>query len=81
MRRRTDSNLAVEISIDVGTWSNLVSASYAVTGLGALQYPIGDATRWMKIAENLAALVKELDRTFLPEVESAAGPSPEWFRP
>jgi hypothetical protein len=29
----------------------------------------------------IAALVKELDRTFVPDFERAAGPSPEWYRP
>jgi hypothetical protein len=45
------------------------------------QYPVGDAAQWQKIVENLGALVAELDRTFVPEVEAAAGPSPEWYKP
>lgn len=45
------------------------------------QYPIGDAAQWQKIVENLGAMVRELDRTFVPEIEQAAGPSPEWFQP
>ena len=45
------------------------------------QYPIGDADRWRKIVENLAALVAELDRSFVPDIEAAAGPSPDWYRP
>jgi len=45
------------------------------------QYPIGDAQRWQKIVENLAALVAELDRSLVPEIEAAAGPSPEWYQP
>jgi hypothetical protein len=45
------------------------------------QYPIGDAEQWQKIVENLGALVAELERTFVPEVEAAAGPSPEWYHP
>jgi hypothetical protein len=28
-----------------------------------------------------AALVAELDRTFVPEVERVAGPSPAWYTP
>jgi hypothetical protein len=45
------------------------------------QYPIGDADRWHQIVENLAALVTELDRSFVPAVEAASGPSPEWYSP
>jgi hypothetical protein len=45
------------------------------------QYSVGDADQWQKIAENLGALVAELDRSFVPAIEAAAGPSPEWYRP
>jgi hypothetical protein len=96
LRRRTATNLTVELELDVGTWSNLVTAAFRVLGLGfkaALplpvcpecgsgeQYPIGDAAQWERIVENVAALVRELDRSFVPEIEEAAGPSPEWYRP
>jgi hypothetical protein len=96
LRRRTATNLAVELSVSIGTWGKSVLVAYRIWGLGfkALlslpptekavihgQYPTGDAEHWRKIAENLGALVAELDRTFLAEVESVAGPSPEWYRP
>jgi hypothetical protein len=29
----------------------------------------------------MAAIVAELDRTFVPAIEAAAGPSPEWYTP
>jgi hypothetical protein len=45
------------------------------------QYPIGDAARWQRIVENLAALTRELDRDFVPAIEAAAGPSPVWYTP
>jgi hypothetical protein len=45
------------------------------------QYPIGDAAQWQKIVDNLAAIVRELDRTFVPAIEQAAGPSPAWYEP
>ncbi len=45
------------------------------------QYTVGDDDRWQKIAENLGALVAELDRSFVPDIEAAAGPSPEWYQP
>ncbi len=45
------------------------------------QFPIGGADRWAQITENLAALVAELDRGFVPEIEAISGPSPEWFEP
>jgi hypothetical protein len=41
--------------------------------------PIGDAEQWQKIVENLAAMVRELERSFEPAVEQAAGPSPAWY--
>jgi hypothetical protein len=47
----------------------------------ASQFPIGGPDRWKQIVENLAALVAELDQSFVPEVEAASGPSPEWYRP
>jgi hypothetical protein len=86
----------VELELDVGTWSHLVLAMFRVLGVGfkaslllpvtaragiGAQYPIGDAEQWAKIVENVAALVTELDRTFVPDIERAAGPSPEWYRP
>jgi hypothetical protein len=108
LRRRTPDHLTVEVNLDVGTWSQALSAFMRVYGLadgvafkaqlplpaspGAArgvvhgaetfaQFPIGGPERWAKIVENLAALVAELDRTFLPELESVAGPSPEWHEP
>lgn len=96
LRRRTPGNLSVEISLDVGSWSNSLTASYSISGLGfgarlplpvskrdlrARQYQIGGAGRWQQIVDNLAALVAELDRSFAREIEAAAGPSPNWYRP
>ena len=96
LRRRTASNLTIEISLDVGTWSRSLTAFFKVHGLGfrALlplpasrrawgggQYPIGDADRWQQLVDNLAALVIELDRSFVPAIEAASGPAPEWYRP
>jgi hypothetical protein len=45
------------------------------------QFPIGSAERWHQVVENLAALVAELDNSFVPAVEAISGPSPEWFQP
>jgi hypothetical protein len=45
------------------------------------QYPIGGPDRWKQIVENLAAIVAELDRTFVPALEAASGPSPDWYKP
>jgi hypothetical protein len=45
------------------------------------QFPIGNAERWSKIVDNLAALVAALDRSFVPEIEAITGPSPAWFQP
>ena len=96
LRRRTAANLTVELSLDVGTWGHSVLAMFRVWGLGfkgllsipvsanamaAGQYPIGDANRWQKIVENLGAMVRELDRSLVPEIEAAVGPSPEWYQP
>ena len=96
LRRKTQANLTAQLYLDVGTWSRRVLAIFQVLGvgfkanvsipvtaraLGSMQYPIGDAEHWRKIAENLAALVAELDRTLVPEIEQAAGPTPEWFEP
>jgi hypothetical protein len=100
LRRRTPGNLTVELSLDVGTWSNLVMAIFRVQGLVngigfkatlilpvarramvGSQYPIGDPERWRQIVENLAALVAELDRSFVPAIEAISGPAPDWYRP
>jgi hypothetical protein len=96
LQRRTASNLTVELALDLGTWSHFVIAIVRVSGIGfkaslmlpvsaqatpGAQYPIGGAEQWTKVVENLAALVNELDRTFVPDIERAAGPSPEWYRP
>ncbi|HEY2472043.1 MAG TPA: hypothetical protein VGI45_29930 [Terracidiphilus sp.] len=92
LTRRTEGNLTVELYLDVGTWSHMVSGNFSVHGAGFRaslgipvgpgilgQYPIGDAAQWQKIVENLAAMVRELDRSFVPAIEEAAGPSPAWF--
>jgi hypothetical protein len=95
LTRRTPGNLTIELYLDVGTWSHQVSAIFFAQGAGfkasltvpvapnepAGQYPIGDAAQWQKIVENLAAMVRELDRSFVPEIEQAAGPSPAWYQP
>ena len=96
LRRRTEVNLTVELHLDVGTWGHKVLAMFRVWGLGfkgllsipvspnaiaASQYPIGDEDHWRKIVENLGAMVRELDRSLVSEVETAVGPSPEWYQP
>ncbi len=96
LTRRTAGNLTVELYLDVGTWSHNVSAIFLVHGAGFKaslaipvtprdiphgQYPNGDAAQWQKIVENLAALVRELDRTLVPEIEQAAGPTSAWHQP
>jgi hypothetical protein len=45
------------------------------------QYPIGGPERWQQIVDNLAAMVAELDRTFVPAIEAISGPSPDWYKP
>ena len=94
LRRRTAANLTVELQLDGGPPT--VLAMFRVWGLGFkgllsipvsanapahAQYPIGDADRWQKIVENRAAIVRELDRSLVPEIEVAVGPSPEWYQP
>ncbi len=95
LRRRTAANLTLELGLDCGTWSHSLLAMFKVYGLGFKatltlpptksavigQYRIGDAEHWRKIVENLGAMVKELERTLVPEIEAATGPSPEWYQP
>ncbi|MCP3975662.1 MAG: hypothetical protein GY720_14345 [bacterium] len=96
LRRRTDLGNFVILDVDVGTWSRMVTAQYMIRAAGAdgrlrvpvavsaangLQYPIGDEANWERIVANLAAVVDELDQTFLQEVEEITGSSPEWFDP
>jgi hypothetical protein len=96
LRRRTPGNLSVRIELDVGTWSKSLSGSFTVEGVGfaarvplpiarraldRMQYRIGDAAHWQQLVDNLAAIAAELDRTFVPAIEAAAGPSPAWFKP
>jgi hypothetical protein len=96
LRRRTVANSTLELSLDTGTWFPAVMAMFFVYGLGfkatlilaptqktvvGCQYPIGDAEQWQKIVENLGAVVAELERTFVPEIEAVAGGSPEWYAP
>ena len=95
LRRRTATNLVIELELDVGTWSRSLTCMFHVRGPGfkatlmppvtardqALQYPIGDTANWERIVDNIAAIVDELERTFVTEIESALGPAPEWFEP
>jgi hypothetical protein len=95
-RRRTAANSTLELHLDTGTWFPAVLAMFFVYGMGwkatvilppaanavaGAQYPIGDAGQWEKIVENLGAMVAELERSFVPEVEAVTGPSPEWYEP
>jgi hypothetical protein len=50
-------------------------------GIIGSQYPIGGPERWRQIVDNLAALVAELDRSFVPAIEAISGPAPDWYRP
>jgi hypothetical protein len=95
LRRRTGANHVVEIELDVGTWSRSLTFMFHVRGPGftatlfppvtardtARQYPIGDTENWKKIVANVGAIVDQLERTFVPEIESAVDPAPEWFDP
>lgn len=108
LRRRTSGNLTVKLKLDVGTWSNSLTAFMQVLGMvdgqgfkatlmlppsrhaarGVVhgveltgQFSIGGPDRWRQIVDNLAALVAELDRSFVPAVEEISGPSPAWFEP
>jgi len=95
LRRRTNMNHVVEVNLDVGTWSRSLTFMFHVHGPGftatlippvtvrdgARQYPIGDTANWERIVANMSAIVDELERTFVPEIEEAAGPAPEWFEP
>ena len=47
----------------------------------ARQYPIGDTANWERIVANIGAIVDELERTFVTEIEAAVGTAPEWFEP
>lgn len=95
LRRRTAANHVVELELDVGTWSRSLTFMFHVRGPGfnatllppvsardeARQYPIGDTANWERIVANVAAIVDELERTFVRELEAAAGPAPAWFDP
>ena len=95
LRRRTSANHIVDVELDVGTWSRSVTFMFSVRGPGfnatlmppvtareaSRQYPIGDTANWQQIVANIAAIVDELDRTFVAEIEAAVDPAPEWFEP
>jgi hypothetical protein len=95
LRRRTATNHVVELDLDVGTWSRSLTFMFHVRGPGfnatlipsvttrdaPAQYPIGDTANWTQIVANMGAIVDELERTFVPEIEAAAGPAPAWFDP
>lgn len=93
LRRRTAGNHVVEVSLDVGTWSRSLTGHFHVymqdfqlrlpmpvsAELNARQCDIGDAERWEKLVENMAAFTAHLDREVVPEMEKVAGPAPSWF--
>lgn len=95
LRRRTPTNHVVDVELDVGTWSRAVTVMFHVHGPGftatlmppvtardqARQYPIGDTANWERIVANIAAIVDELERTFVTDIEAAVGPAPQWFEP
>ena len=94
LRKPTPEHHVIEVDLDVGTWSRRLTAFFRLhvpgfqlrlpmpVASGAQVLPqcaIGDAVRWEKIVENLAALTVHLEREVVPEVSKAAGPAPEWF--
>ncbi|UWZ84527.1 hypothetical protein [Occallatibacter riparius] len=93
LRRRTAGNHVVEVNLDVGTWSRSLTGHFHVympdfqlrlpmpasAELHARQCDVGDAERWEKLVENMAAFTAHLDREVVPEVEKVAGPAPSWF--
>lgn len=93
LRRRTAANHVVEVNLDVGTWSRSLTGHFHVymqdfqirlpmpasAELPSMQCDIGDAERWEKLVENMAAFTRHLDREVVPEVEKVAGPAPAWF--
>jgi hypothetical protein len=95
LRRRTAANHVIDVALDVGTWSRSVTFMFHVRGPGftatlvppvtvredARQYPIGDTANWEQIVANIAAIVDELERTFVAEIEAAVDPAPAWFDP
>jgi hypothetical protein len=95
LRRRTADHHVVDVELDVGTWSRSVTFMFHVRAPGinatltppvtareqARQYPIGDTENWTRIVANGAAIVDELERTFLVDVEAVVGPAPQWFEP
>ena len=68
LRRRTPTNLVVDVELDVGTWSRSLTFMFHVRGPGfnatlmppvtvrddARQYPIGDTANWQQIVANVA---------------------------
>jgi hypothetical protein len=62
-------------------FSAVLSLPVSKRAIDGGQYQIGDAAQWQRIVDNLAALVAELDRSFVPAVEAAAEPSPAWYEP
>ena len=95
LQHRTADNHVVELKLDVGTWSRMVTAMFRVRGPGVnatlelpvttraqgRQYPIGDVANWERIVANLATIVDELERTFVKEIEAVIDPAPQWFSP
>jgi hypothetical protein len=95
LRRRTPTNHVVDVELDVGTWSRSVTFMFSVRGPefnatlrppvtardASRQYPIGDTANWELIVANIATIVDELDRTFVPAITAAVEPAPAWFEP
>jgi len=95
LRRRTSTNHIVDVELDVGTWSRSVTFMFSVRGPNfnatlmppvtardvSRQYPIGDTANWQQIVANIAAIVDELDRTFVADILAAVDPAPAWFEP
>ena len=95
LRRRTSKHHVVDVELDVGTWSRSLTFMFRVRGPGSTRRSsrrsrhettpasIQSVTRptGRRSSRTSPPSANELDRTFVPEIEAAVGPAPEWFEP
>ena len=93
LSKHTPNHNRLSLLFDVGSISHLCSSRIAINGPGwssgidlivtpdqkHSQYPIGGGDSWNCIVQNVAVLVDNLEKEYVPQIETLFPRTPKWF--